>query len=48
MFLIINRRDMRVAIDSSRSANVRAYGACAAAERDPFQKQRAPCGALCF
>ena len=40
--------DMRVRKNSSRSANVRAYGACAAAERDPFQKQRAPFGALCF
>ncbi len=39
--LIINRRDMRVAIYSSRSANVRAYGACAAAERTPLQKRKA-------
>ena len=43
--LIINRRDMRVAIYSSRSANVRAYGACAAAERTPpFKKERLSLG----
>ena len=39
---IVFSDDMRVRKDFSRSANVRAYGACAAAERIPFQKQRAP------
>jgi len=40
--LIINRRDMRVAIDSSLPANVRAYGACAAAGGNSPQKTALP------
>ena len=39
IILIVFWRDMRVPKNSSRSANVRAYGACAAAERNLSQKR---------